>query len=139
MDLPPYASCLGPASENEALFERLVLEYLRDHIYWRRNFHPEDPHAIPPFAEQTDDYRRFVTDMRHETTELSCPLNPSVPFSSARYIGHMASDLLMPGLMAQVISLPYSPNKVRQKAAQVTLVLELSVGMQLAELIDFAD
>src|SRR5690606_15688529 len=139
MDLPPYASFLGPASENEALFERLVLEYLRDHIYWRRNFHPEDPPAIPPFAEQTDDYRRFVTDMRRELHSLSAALKRSVPFSSPRYIGHMASDLLLPGLIAQMITLPYNPNNVSQEAAPVTLDLELSVGLQLARLFGFPD
>src|SRR5690606_20780562 len=38
---------LGPYGENDALLEKLVVEFLRDHVYWRRNFHPEDPPAIP--------------------------------------------------------------------------------------------
>ena len=41
---------LGPYGENDALLEKLVVEFLRDHVYWRRNFHPEDPPAIPTDA-----------------------------------------------------------------------------------------
>ena len=41
---------LGPYGENDALLEKLVVEFLRDHVYWRRNFHPADPPAIPTSA-----------------------------------------------------------------------------------------
>src|SRR3546814_5580917 len=41
---------LGPYGENDALLEKLVVEFLRDHVYWRRNFHPEDPPAISTHA-----------------------------------------------------------------------------------------
>ncbi len=34
---------LGSGGENSEVFERVLLELLRDHVYWRRNFHPEDP------------------------------------------------------------------------------------------------
>ena len=33
---------LGPRAENAELLERLVVESLRDHVFWRRNYHPED-------------------------------------------------------------------------------------------------
>jgi hypothetical protein len=33
---------LGPKAENADVFERLLLEAVRDHVFWRRNFHPED-------------------------------------------------------------------------------------------------
>ena len=44
------ACFLGPYGENDVLLEKLVVEFLRDHVYWRRNFHPEDPPAIPTDA-----------------------------------------------------------------------------------------
>ena len=31
---------LGPKGENADVFERLLLEAFRDHVFWRRNFHP---------------------------------------------------------------------------------------------------
>jgi len=37
---------LGPRGENAEEFERLVVDALRDHVYWRRNYHPGDPSHI---------------------------------------------------------------------------------------------
>ena len=34
---------LGPKGENADVFERLVVEAIRDHVFWRRNYHPADP------------------------------------------------------------------------------------------------
>jgi hypothetical protein len=39
---------LGPKAENADVFERLVVEAIRDHAFWRRNFHPADPTARLP-------------------------------------------------------------------------------------------
>ena len=33
---------LGPKAENAETFERLLLDAFRDHVFWRRNHHPED-------------------------------------------------------------------------------------------------
>lgn len=42
------ACFLGPYGENDGLLEKLVVEFLRDHVYWRRNFHPETRLRSPP-------------------------------------------------------------------------------------------
>ena len=55
--------------------------------------------------------------MRRELHQLSAALKKSVPFHSPRYLGHMASDLLLPGLAAQILTLPYNPNNVSEDAA----------------------
>lgn len=60
------ACFLGPYGENDALLEKLVVEFLRDHVYWRRNFHPEDPPAIPTRAVQHPDYQAFEASLRRE-------------------------------------------------------------------------
>ena len=133
------ACFLGPYGENDALLERLVTEFLRDHVYWRRNFHPEDPQAIPTRAAQHPDYQAFEARMRHELHALSAALKKSVPFHSPRYIGHMASDLLLPGLAAQMLALPYNPNNVSEDAAPVTVELEVKAGLQLARMFGYVD
>ncbi len=137
-DRHTLAACfLGPYGENDALLERLVVEFLRDHVYWRRNFHPEDPPAIPTAAAQHPDYLAFEARMRRELHQLSAALKKSVPFHSPRYIGHMASDLLLPGLAAQMLTLPYNPNNVSEDAAPVTVDLEVQVGLQLARMLGY--
>lgn len=140
MTSPSIHPCfLGPYGENDTLLEKLVVEFLRDHVYWRRNFHPEDPPAIPTGAASDTAFRDFEARMRRELHALSASLKRSVPFHSPRYIGHMVSDLLLPGLAAQFLTLPYNPNNVSIDAAPVTIDLELKVGLQLARLFGFVD
>ena len=131
------ACFLGPYGENDTLLEKLVVEFLRDHVYWRRNFHPEDPPAISTAAAQHPEYLAFEARMRRELHQLSAALKKSVPFHSPRYIGHMASDLLLPGLAAQILTLPYNPNNVSEDAAPVTVELEVQVGLQLARMLGY--
>lgn len=131
------ACFLGPYGENDTLLEKLVVEFLRDHVYWRRNFHPEDPPAIATRAAHHPDYLAFEARMRRELHLLSAALKKSVPFHSPRYIGHMTSDLLLPGLAAHMLALPYNPNNVCEDAAPVTLDMELQVGLQLARMLGF--
>lgn len=133
------ACFLGPYGENDALLERLVVEFLRDHVHWRRNFHPEDPPAIPTVAAQHPQYQAFEARMRRELHQLSAALKRSVPFHSPRYIGHMVSDLLLPGLAAQMLVLPYNPNNVNEDAAPVTVQLEIQAGLQLARMLGYPD
>ncbi len=131
------ACFLGPYGENDTLLEKLLVEFLRDHVYWRRNFHPEDPPAIATAAAHHPDYLAFESRMRRELHQLSAALKKSVPFHSPRYIGHMASDLLLPGLAAQMLTLPYNPNNVSEDAAPVTVDLEVQVGLQLARMLGY--
>ena len=131
------ACFLGPYGENDTLLEKLVVEFLRDHVYWRRNFHPEDPPAISTHAAFEPGYRAFEARLRRELHALSAALKKSVPFHSPRYIGHMASDLLLPGLIAQILTLPYNPNNVSEDAAPVTVDMEVEVGLQLARMVGY--
>lgn len=131
------ACFLGPYGENDTLLEKLVVEFLRDHVYWRRNFHPEDPPAIPTQAAQHPSYQAFEARMRRELHQLSAALKKSVPFHNPRYMGHMVSDLLLPGLAAQILTLPYNPNNVSEDAAPVTVDLEIKVGLQLARMLGY--
>ncbi len=133
-----YPCFLGPYGENDALLERLVVEFLRDHVYWRRNFHPEDPPAVPTHAAQTPEFMAFEARLRRELHSLSAALKRSVPFHSPRYLGHMVSDLLIPGLAAQILTLPYNPNNVSEEAAPITIDLELKVGLQLARMVGYS-
>src|SRR5690606_20599908 len=100
-------------------------------------FHPEDPPAIPTRAAMEPSFLQFEARLRRELHALSAALKRSVPFHSPRYLGHMVSDLLLPGLAAQILTLPYNPNNVSEEAAPVTVDLEVKVGLQLARLIGY--
>jgi len=134
-----YPCFLGPYGENDELLERLVVEFLRDHVYWRRNVHPEDPPAIPTSARLRPEFQAFEARLRRELHGLSAALKRSVPFHSPRYMGHMVSDLALPGLAAHWLALPYNPNNVSEDAAPVTIDLELRAGLQLARMLGYRD
>ncbi|WP_168210936.1 pyridoxal phosphate-dependent decarboxylase family protein [Persicimonas caeni] len=128
---------LGAYAENHDVLEDLLTEFLADHVYWRRNFHPECRPPVPTSAQYRDDYIEFVAELKQELFQLSADLKRSVPWFSPRYVGHMSSDLLLPGLIARVMTTLYNPNNVSEDASPATLEKELEVGMQLAEMFGY--
>lgn len=130
--LHPYF--LGAYAENDKMVEEIMLEFFRDHVYWRRNFHPENMPPIPTKAFFRDDYTDFQAHMKQELHTLSADLKKSVPFFSPRYLGHMAADLLIPGVLAQIMTILYNPNNVSDDAAPATLQKELDVGQMIARM-----
>ncbi len=129
---------MGAYAENDHVFENLLLEFVRDHAYWRRNFHPENRPPIPRTARYREDFNEFLAAMQQELSNLSSDLKKSVPFFSPRYIGHMAADLLLPGVLAQLMTTLYNPNNVSDDAAPATLEKELEVGEMLARMFGFS-
>ncbi|MFT6397840.1 MAG: hypothetical protein ACJAYU_002595 [Bradymonadia bacterium] len=131
------AAFLGPLAENAELMERLIVDALRDHAYWRRNFHPEDPPVIPAGAKYEAGYQKFVARTEHVLRRLAADLKGSAPWFSPRYIGHMASDLLIPGVVARVLATLYNPNNVSADSGGPMLAVETEVGAQLARMVGF--
>ncbi|MDH5759171.1 MAG: pyridoxal-dependent decarboxylase [Gemmatimonadota bacterium] len=134
--IEPYF--LGPAAENDQFLESLLVEFLRDHVYWRRNFHPDDGFRIDAGARNRPEYLAFQAKVRAELYKLSAKLKHAVPFFHPRYVGHMTGDLLLPGVVAKLLTTLYNPNNVSEEAAPVTLEMELQVGEQLARMFGYS-
>lgn len=134
--LAPYF--LGPSAENAELFEELLIEFVRDHLFWRRNFHPEDGRRISAAARHDPDYVEFVDRVRAELYRLSADLKQAVPMFHPRYLGHMAADLFLPGLVAKLVTTLYNPNNVTEETSPVTIEMEIQVGEQLARMFGFS-
>lgn len=128
---------LGPKAENQEFFESFLMEFLRDHAYWRKNLHPQDGHAIPTSAAFKENFTEFQARMRQELRELSGELKKAAPFFSPRYIGHMNADLLLPGVIALFMTTLYNPNNIASEAGPATVSCELDVGFQLARMFGF--
>ena len=134
-DLAPFF--LGAYGENNDFFEKTVTELLRDHVYWRRNFHPEDTPPISTREQYEPAFLDGLAKTQHELHQLTAQLKRSVPFFHPRYLGHMVSDSLMPGLIAQLITTLYNPNNIVDESAPVTVQLEVEVGRQLCRMVGF--
>lgn len=122
---------LGPRSENGALFEQMITEALRDHLFWRRNFHPEDPPAITERTKRDEGYLDSIDTMSTEFDRLLASLKMSAPFFSARYQGHMIWEQTMPGMAGYFAGMLYNQNNVALEASPVTSVLEVEVAKDL--------
>lgn len=128
---------LGPMAENADLLEELVVDAIRDHAYWRRNFHPEDSPSIPEASRYAPERQAIVARTRHVLRRLAADLKHSVPWFSPRYIGHMSTDLLLPGVVARILTTLYNPNNVSEDASGPMVRVELRVGEQLAAMVGY--
>ena len=128
---------LGPKAENADVFERLLLEAFRDHVFWRRNFHPEDGFTIRELDKHTAEYQASIATLSQELFGLLAELKEGVPFFSPRYVGHMASDPTMASLIGYIATMLYNPNNVAAEGSPVTTRLELQVAAQIARMLGY--
>lgn len=128
---------LGPAGENAELVERFLVEAFRDHVFWRRNFHPEDGPFIQESDRRTPGFDTAVVTLRQELFRLLARLKHGGPFFSPRYIGHMLSDTTIASQVGYFAAMLYNPNNISEEGGNVTMELELEVGEQLAGLVGY--
>ena len=128
---------LGPRAENAELLERLVTEALRDHVFWRRNHHPEDGFTIRESDKRSEGYDASVATLTQELLGLLAELKRGVPMFSGRYKGHMASEQTIAAQVGYFAAMLYNPNNVSIEASPVTTRLELEVAAQLARMVGY--
>ena len=128
---------LGPRAENADLLERLVTEALRDHVFWRRNYHSEDRAVIRETDKRSPGYDDAVATLTQELMGLLAELKRDVPFFSGRYKGHMVFEQTIASQIGYFAAMLYNPNNLLTEAAPVTTRLELEVAAQLAGMIGY--
>jgi tyrosine decarboxylase len=128
---------LGPRAENAELLERLVIEALRDHVFWRRNYHPEDGFAIRETDKRQEGYEATVATLTQELMGLLAELKRDVPFFSGRYKGHMIGEQTIASQIGYFATMLYNPNNIAVEISPVTTRLELEVAEQLARMIGY--
>lgn len=128
---------LGPKGENAEVFERLIVEAIRDQAFWRRNYFPGDPSHISEEIQRSPDYLAALGAMRDGFRELLALLKKSVPFFSMRYQGHMNWDLTLPGMAGYFAAMLYNPNNVAFEGSTATTLLELLVGDDLCRMLGY--
>ena len=75
---------LGTVGENGGAFERALLEVVRDHMAWRRNFHPEDPPSVSAADQGAPSFAAAMERTRAGLHDLSQRLQRSAPMFSPR-------------------------------------------------------
>ncbi len=128
---------LGPRGENAEFVERLLLEALRDHVFWRRNHHPEDGFTIRESDRRRPGYDDAVARLTEELHGLLAALKSDVPFFSGRYQGHMLGEQTIAAQIGYIAGMLYNPNNVVAEVSPVTTRLELEAAAQLAAMIGY--
>ena len=129
---------LGSKAENQDLFEELILEVIRDHAFWRRNYHPSDVAQIPEGKRRTARYLDSVDHTKNSLRELLSWLKKSTPFFSLRYQGHMNWEVALPATLGYVAAMLYNPNNVTFEASPITTYLEVLVGDDLCKMLGYS-
>jgi len=132
-----YAWFLGPQAENAELFERLVVEALRDHVFWRRNYHPEDGAVVRETDRRGAGYEDAVARLKQELMGLLAELKRGVPFFSGRYKGHMNFEQTIASQIGYFAAMLHNPNNVALEGSPATTRIELAVAGQLARMIGY--
>ena len=128
---------LGPRAENAELLERLVVEALRDHVFWRRNYHPEDGITIRETDKRQEGYEESVAVLTQELMGLLAELKRDVPFFSGRYKGHMVGEQTIASQIGYFATMLYNPNNIAAEISPVTTRLEMEVAADLAGMIGY--
>jgi glutamate/tyrosine decarboxylase-like PLP-dependent enzyme len=131
------AAFLGPKGENALELERLLLEVLHDHVFWRRNYHPSDPRLIAERDKRTEAYEETAARLRDELFQILAELKRGAPLYSPRQIGHMVSDPTLPALIGYFAGLLYNQNNVVAEAAPETVRKERAYVAALARMVGY--
>jgi glutamate/tyrosine decarboxylase-like PLP-dependent enzyme len=133
----PEAWFLGTKAENADELEKLVVEAIRDHSFWRRNFHPQDPTHITEQAKRHPSYLHAMDTLKDNLRSLMSFLKKSVPFFSGRYQGHMNWDTSLPSMLGYFAAMLYNPNNVAFEGSTSTTILEMIVGDDLCRMLGY--
>ena len=136
-DFNVFASIIGPKAENLDLFKELIEEALEDHAYWRRNFFPDDRPILRSFDKSKQSYQAFADHLRDKLFDFLSDAKKGVPFFSARYVGHMNADLLIPALVGYFSQMLYNQNNVAGESSPATVRMEQEVIEMLLKMVGF--
>jgi glutamate/tyrosine decarboxylase-like PLP-dependent enzyme len=133
------AAFLGPKGENADELERLLLEVLRDHVFWRRNFHPSDPRLIDERDKRTEAFDEMSARLRDELSQILAQLKRAAPLYSPRQTAHIVSDPSLPALVGYFAGLLYNQNHVVAEVYPETVREEREYFKGLARMVGYPD
>ena len=131
------AAFLGPKGENADELERLLLEVLRDHVFWRRNFHPRDPRLIDERDKRTEAFDEMSARLRDELSQILAELKRAAPLYSPRQVAHIVSDPSLPALVGYFAGMLYNQNNVVAEVSPETVREEREYFKALAHMMGY--
>ncbi|MCH7944842.1 MAG: hypothetical protein IIC73_02330 [Armatimonadetes bacterium] len=127
----------GPKAENAEMFAGVLRRIYEDHVYWRRNYFPQDGVVVDSKSQRESE--PFRDEFEDRLMELLARLKADFPFSSPRYAAHMIAEQTLPSIAGMFAGLLYNPNNVSYEAAPVTVEMELEVAKMISDMLGYGD
>ena len=129
---------LGPKAENGHFLAKTLGDFVKDHFYWRKDYHPEDEPIITLEQQSSPEFLQVQQRTINALELLSSKMREtSVPWHSPRYLGQMNSEILMPSIIGYVTAMLYNPNNCAYEGAPATTPMELEVGKDFCKILGF--
>jgi glutamate/tyrosine decarboxylase-like PLP-dependent enzyme len=122
---------LGPKGENAALLEELTCAVIARAARWREG------DGVVGAASATSSAAAGVLEQRVEQL-LDYVQQRTVPAFSSRYQAHMGWDLLLPGIIGNLVGVLFPSNNVAYEGSPATTVLEMLVGYDLCRMLGYS-
>jgi glutamate/tyrosine decarboxylase-like PLP-dependent enzyme len=128
---------LGPQSENGEWFREQVNRLVDHYLGWRRGRFAEDGKAISSADQDSVQFRRRQSKLSRDLVTLMKALENETPTFTPRYVGHMVSEVSLPGILGHVVMLLHNPNNASQEVSRVGLRIEDEAIASLLEMVGF--
>lgn len=136
-ELPFKPYFLGPKAENEAWARAQFERALDDWFTERRTLFGGDAPAIGSAEPAAPGYRDARARLTDGLAELATRLRSELPTWTPRYVGHMSSELTLPGLLGHFAALLHNPNITSHEASRVGTLIEAEAIADLAAMIGY--
>jgi len=128
---------LGPQSENADWLKQQIDMLLSHWFSWRKSLFPQDGCAITTSDKQTELFVQRQDACTQKLNEMMADLGREIPKFSPRYVGHMTSEVALPGLLGHLLMLLHNCNHVSSEAAIVSSVIEKKAIALLLGMVGF--
>ncbi|MBL7543145.1 MAG: aspartate aminotransferase family protein [Bdellovibrionaceae bacterium] len=115
---------LGPQAENGQFLQSAFLEIVSQYCHWRQSLFPADGQAISSRDQLHPQFLRNQKSIQILMETLSKDFQNEIPQFSPRYLGHMFSELTLPGLLGHFVALLHNPNNISKESSKVGLTIE---------------
>lgn len=115
---------LGPQAENTQFLQSAFLEIVSHYCNWRKSLFPLDGKAISHDDQLHPQFLKNQKSIQLLMETLSLNFQNEIPQFSPRYLGHMFSELTLPGLLGHFVALLHNPNNISKESSLVGLNIE---------------
>lgn len=128
---------LGPQSENASWVLGEGVRMLERWFEWRRSLFPEDGRCISKEDQNLKSFLNQQSITSELLRQLAIRYEEETPKFSPRYIGHMLSEMSIPGILGHIQALLHNSNHASIEVSKASHRIEREAIEDLAKMVGF--